>query len=271
VYVILGGSQLDGLADPALQLPGATLSGFTIAPPTLNTRSFGINVAAVGRLGNDVPAELVISATGRNNQPSDVFNGEAFFVSGRAHTTGAGTLASIVAPTAFAVGTPAGFGNPMRALGDINGDQLGDVWVSTNFDLNGVSPVYLGRGTGYSGVSLFGFTNDGLDNDWGTYVATGFHTELGRLGDLDGNGFDDVLVGAVFNQNTNAPGATDLFYSDATTQSRLRSTADMHLNSSGNGQMTPSFVGDVTGDGFRDIVILDSGPSLTTHRLTLLY
>ena len=88
---------------------------------------------------------------------------------------------------------------------------------------------------------------------------------------FDNNDYDDVLVGAVFNPNTGAPGATDLFYSDATTQSRLRSTADMHLNSSGNGQMTPSFVGDVTGDTFRDIAILDSGPSLGTTRLTLLY
>ena len=270
VYVVLGGSQLDVPSGTIFQTPGASLSGFTIDPPTTATRNFGINVAGVGRLGSDAPAELVISATGRNSGGETV-NGEAFFVAGRAHPTGASTLAPISAGTAFAVGTPNGFGNPMRALGDINGDQLGDVWISTNFDLNGVSPAYLGRGTGYSGVSLFGFTNDGLDNDWGTYVATGFHTELGRLGDLDNNGFDDVLVGAVFNPNTSAPGATDLFYSDATTQSRLRSTADMHLNSSGNGQMTPSFVGDVTGDTFRDIAILDSGPSLGTTRLTLLY
>jgi hypothetical protein len=118
-------------------------------------------------------------------------------------------------------------------------------------------------------VSLFGFTNDVVDNEWGTYVATGFHTELGRLGDLDANGFDDVLVGAPFANG--APGTTELFYSDATTQSRQRSAADANFDSSGNGQLTPGYVGDISGDGFRDVAILDSGPALSATRLKLYY
>src|SRR5690606_31314159 len=119
---------------------------------------------------------------------------------------------------AFAIGAPNNFGNPMRALGDVNNDGFGDVWVSTNFDLNGVSPICLGRSTGFSGVSLFGYTNDVADNEWGVYVATGFHTELGRLGDLDRNGFDDILIGSAFANGF--PGSVDLFYSDPTTQNR---------------------------------------------------
>ena len=123
--------------------------------------------------------------------------------------------------------------------------------------------------TGFSGVSLLGFTNDVVDNEWGTYVATGFHTELGRLGDLDANGFDDVLVGAPFANG--APGTTELFYSDETTQNRRRSAADANFESSGNGQLTPGYVGDISGDGFRDIAILDSGSSLPVTRLKLYY
>jgi hypothetical protein len=151
----------------------------------------------------------------------------------------------------------------------VNSDGFGDVWVSTNFDLNGVSPVYLGRSTGFSGVSLFGYTNDVVDNEWGVYVATGFHTELGRLGDLDNNDFDDVLIGSAFANNE--PGRAELFYSDGTTQNRRRSAADVTFRSAGNGQMTPSFVGDIDGDGFRDIAILDSGSALPATTLTLYY
>src|SRR5690606_8629648 len=114
-----------------------------------------------------------------------------------------------------------------------------------------------------------GYTNDVVDNEWGVYVAPGFHTELGRLGDVDGNGFDDVFVGsAIANGN---PGTAELFYSDATTQNRSRSAADVTFDSAGNGQMTPGFVGDISGDGFRDIAILDSGSGLPATTLTLYY
>jgi hypothetical protein len=264
VYVLLGGAQMNVTSGTTFALPGAALNGFIINPPTTATRNFGVGVAGVG-LGADTRGDLVIGALGRNLGGENV-NGEAFSVPGRASGSG---LSIISAGAPFAVGTPNGFGLPTRAVGDVNGDNFGDVWISTNFDLNGVSPVYLGRSTGYSGVSLFGFTNDVVDNDWGTYVATGFHTELGRLGDIDNNGLGDVLVGSVFAQNT--PGSAELFYSDATTQNRLRSAADARFSSAGNGQLTPSFIGDVTGDGFHDIAILDSGTGVPSTTLTLFY
>ena len=65
------------------------------------------------------------------------------------------------------------------------------------------------------------------------------------------------------------PGSADLFYSDATTGSRERSKADVHFASS-NGQLTPGFVGDVTGDGYADVVMLDSGGA-SPSSLKLLY
>jgi hypothetical protein len=268
VYVILGGSQLNvGGSPPVLALPADNPSGFII-DPTSSSRNFGVNVAGVG-VGSDTRGDLVISALGRSvtSPTPETVNGEAFFVAGRALSTLG--LTSIAAGPPFAVGTPNFFGSPMRAVGDVNNDGFGDVWVSTNFDLNGVAPVYLGRSTGYTGVSLFGFTNDVVDNEWGSYVATGFHTALGRLGDVDNNGFDDVLVGSIFANGT--PGSADLFYSDSTTQNRTRSSADAHISSTANGLITPGFVGDVTGDGFRDIAILDSGAGQPTTGLTLLY
>jgi hypothetical protein len=266
VYVVLGGSQLAVSSGTSFTLPGATLNGFLISPPTSGSRNFGIHVAGIGT-GADTRGDLVISATGRNAM-AEVINAEAFSVLGRAHGGGS-TFSAVSAGPSFAVGPPNAFGNPTRALGDVNADGFGDVWISANFDLNGVCPVYLGRSTGFSGVSLFGFTNDVVDNDWGTYVATGFHTELGRLGDLDANGFDDVLVGAPFANGT--AGTAEVFYSDASTQNRRRSGADANFDSSGNGQLTPGYVGDISGDGFRDIAILDSGFSLPVTRLKLYY
>src|SRR5690606_10591426 len=162
VYVVLGGSQL---ATPGVHaLGGAALNGFIINPQTTRTRNFGINVAAAGGAG-DGRGGLVISALGRNVGGENT-NAALFSVPGRAHSGVAG-FDTITTGPAFAIGAPNNFGNPMRALGDVNNDGFGDVWVSTNFDLNGVSPIYLGRSTGFSGVSLFGYTNDVADNEWG--------------------------------------------------------------------------------------------------------
>jgi hypothetical protein len=65
------------------------------------------------------------------------------------------------------------------------------------------------------------------------------------------------------------PGTAELFYSSATTGSRDRSDADVHFTAS-NGQLTPGFVGDVTGDGYSDVVLLDSGGA-NPSTLKLLY
>jgi hypothetical protein len=265
VYVILGGAQLAVASGTIFELPATTLSGFTI-DPTTSTRNFGVNVSGIGT-GGDGLGDLVVSAVGR---AADGAGGEAFFIPGQVYPSGAsGLVAYSPVPLAFASGAANVFGLAARAVGDVNGDALGDVWVTADLGASGVNPVFLGRNAGYSGVSLFGYTNDVVDNDWGYYVASGFHTELGRLGDLDNNGFDDVLIGS--RANNGAPGTADLFYSDAATQNRVRSAADMVIDSSGNGQMTPGFVGDISGDGFRDVAILDSGPAPVVTRLTLLY
>lgn len=253
-YVVLGGARLDLPSNSVRLLPADEPDGFVL-DPTTSTRNFGINVAAVG-LGDDGRGDLVISSRG-----SPGVRGEAFSVPGAEYTAGSGLQAISLEP-AFAAGAPNAFGSPMRAVGDVNGDGFGEVWISTNLDLNGVLPVYLGRAAGFSGISLASFTNDVNDNDWGSYVATGFSTELGPLGDIDGNGFDDVLVGSIFANNN--PGTAELFYSDATTGNRLRSGADATIVSSANGYMTPGFVGDIDGDGFRDVAIVESRRSATT-------
>ena len=261
-YVVLGGAQLDVPAGTVFELPGANLQGFTIDPPTTSTRSFGFDVAGVG-VGSDTRGDLVISALGRTQ---DGINAEVFYVTGRTYTGSSG-LSAATAPTPFAVGSPGSF-STLRAAGDVNGDSFADVWVSTNLAAGGVSPVYLGRSSGFSGVRLLGFTNDGVGDFWGTYVGAGSHTELGNLSDLDQNGFSELFVGSLaFDSAT--PGSADLFYSDATTGSRERSKADVHFASS-NGQLTPGFVGDVTGDGYADVVMLDSGGA-SPSSLKLLY
>ena len=266
-YVLLGGAQLDVPSGTVFELPGADLQGFTLDPPTTGTRSFGFDIAAVGS-GNDARGDLVISALGRSQEG---INAEVFYVTGRTYIGPSG-LTAATAPSPFAVGSPGTF-STLRAAGDITGDSFADVWVSTNLAAGGVSPVYLGRGNGFSGVRLFGFTNDVVTDFWGTYVATGAHPDLGNFADLDQNGFAEVFVGSLAYDPAgtleDAPGTAELFYSDATTGARTRSGADVHFGSL-NGQLTPGFVGDVTGDGYADAVLLDSGGA-NPSTLTLLY
>ncbi len=282
-YVVLGGTQLDVPRGTIFDMPTSNPDGFVIDPPS-STRTFGVNVAGVG-VGSDTRGDLVITALGTPN-PGGVL-GEAFFVTGEAHTgTGLIPLAAGT-PVAFANGAAFEFGNSMRALGDINGDGFSDVWVSTDFNVNGHNHVYLGGASGFAGASaLLLYSNDVGDNEWGTFVASGFHTELElrrplgdpadpddppdslELNDLDGNGLGEIAVGSV--TGNGVPGRVELFYADAGLGARARTNADALFVSTGNGNMNPSFVGDIDGDSFNDLAILDSGASITT-RLTLLY
>jgi hypothetical protein len=256
VFVLLGGTQL-ATPGSTITLPSSNPDGFIIDPPAQRT-NFGISFAAVAGASLGDPDDLVIGA---NGGLSGATTASAHRVTGRAHV-GSG-LTNITAPAEFENGPLGNYGNPVRALGDYNGDGRGDLAVGRNGNLGGIVNVYLGLAGGGFNNQAANLLIDGneffptLDDNYGQFMAQGFNPGLGTLGDLDQDGITELLTGST-TPDTGTRGLGNLFYGVSPGVARTRTSADFTYTPS-NQQVVPNFVGDINDDGFPDFAIIDSG------------
>jgi hypothetical protein len=166
VFVFDG--QEGGLASaPSRVLRGATGSD-----------SFGSSVAGPGDVDGDGYADLIVGARNANGGA-----GGAFLYRGSA--SGATTPATDWnRENAFA-----GFGTPVAAGGDINGDGLADVLVG--HAVHGELAVYLGRRGSVPTTASIRISGVAI-----LPTISAFASSIAGLGDVDGDGYADVAVGA---------------------------------------------------------------------------
>ena len=145
------------------------------------------------------------------------------------------------------------FGRYVSGAGDVNGDGFADIIVgSPEFDApevdEGRAFLYLGSATGPS-----------LTPDWtfdGDQVAAALGRPVASAGDVNGDGFDDVLVSARrFDAGESNEGRVFLFLGSA---SGLGLTPDWTFDGDQNNALfgiALGGAGDVDGDGFDDVLI----------------
>ncbi len=160
-----------------------------------------------------------------------------------------------------------GAGESVKAAGDVNGDGLADVIIGAPFTANGSAYVVLGATAG-TAIDLDATALDGNNGFRIDGEASG--DQLGEsvsgAGDVNGDGYDDVIVGAT-SADVDAGAGYVVFggpngsIGSSLSLSAMTAAQGFKITVPGPGAeigRDVSGVGDVNGDGFDDVAVSDN-------------
>jgi hypothetical protein len=258
----------DGYADLAVGAPGTAASDngrvylyfggrsgpsrtpSLVLPAPTNGR-FGTAVAGAGDVDGDGLGDLIVSAPRQSSVPGTE-RGRAYLFPGRAMTGPA------LAPTRTLEGPPnptmplnnGNYGARVASAGDINGDGRADVLVAATTQAvpagNGQVYAYLGVS---GGVAMAPVTT--LPGPHGGY----FGDPMGGAGDVDGDGFGDVVIAAheaTASGGSGAVGRAYLYLGSFSGALAQVSLSDPSPRSEARFGFGTTGLGDVDGDGYDD-------------------
>lgn len=225
---------------------------------TQNGANLGVSVAAAGDVNGDGLADFVAGSDLYNATAVD--DGRAWLFMGRSGSP-------VTTPSWTVDGGQSGahFGASVSGAGDVNGDGYADVvvgsplWNETGSD-NGQARLFLGGPLGLN-VSAETSLTPGQDGaDFGTSVA--------GAGDLNADGYSDVIVGAPRYDNGEADEGAAFVYLGGPGGLTTSPAATIEGNQVGAGMGTSvAGAGDFDGDGRCDVIVgapaSNSGGSLS--------
>ncbi|HRZ95820.1 MAG TPA: hypothetical protein P5262_04640, partial [Candidatus Moranbacteria bacterium] len=213
---------------------------------------FGGNVSGAGDVNGDGKADVVVGAIGDDDGGDG--SGSAFIFYGGV-TSGTATTKADVKLTGDSAGDY--FGDIVSGAGDVNGDGKADVIVATYADKDG------GSNSG-SAFIFYGGVTSGPATTKADVKLTGdsaydyFGDSVSGAGDVNGDGKDDVIVGADGDDDGgDGSGSVFIFYGGvtsgaATTKADVKLTGDSAGDYFGD---SVSGAGDVNGDGKDDVIV----------------
>ncbi len=207
----------------------------------------GYAVNTAGDVNGDGYADVIVGSPSFKN---DTTQAGAVFV----HYGSSGGVG--VAPDWHIVSEVNGakLGISVSTAGDVNGDGFDDVIIGASDYLSGT--VLHGAAFIFFG-STTGLTDTARQILTGTQANARFGFAVSAAGDVNGDGFDDVIIGSPHYDNPEVAdaGAIFLFYGSATGLNTnapwtfIGNEVDLSLGAD------VSAAGDVNGDGFADVVI----------------
>jgi len=235
-YIYYGGSSMDNFAD-------VTFTGeatFTY---------FGLSVSSAGDVNGDGYSDVIVGARGYSSS------------TGRTYIFYGGSVMNNIADVVMTGFSGDKFGGSVSTAGDVNGDGYSDVIVGANGNNSYTGCAYLFFG----GVSMNNtpdlvFTGETVNDYFGTSVSS--------AGDVNGDGYSDVIVGT--DDYSTYRGRAYIFYGG----SRMNNTPDIILTGVASYYhfgSTVSSAGDVNGDGYSDVIIGAYGYSFGIGRVLIFF
>ena len=233
----------------------------------------GLPVSTAGDVNGDGFDDLIVGALGADS--NGPFSGSSYVVFGQASGfTATINLSTLNGSNGFRLDGEATYdysGGSVSNAGDVNGDGFDDVIVgawraNSNGSDSGSSYVVFGQASGFTATKNLstlngsnGFRLDGeTANDY-----SGF--SVSTAGDVNGDGFDDLIVGAFgADLNGNYSGSSYVVFGQASGFSAAMDLSSLN-GSNGfklNGETANDYsgrsvstAGDVNGDGFDDLIV----------------
>jgi len=224
LYLFYGGANMDNIADLSFNGSDGAIS-------------------SAGDVNNDGYDDVIVGAC--RNSPNGLYSGQAFLHYG-------GASMDNISDVVFNGAAPGDyFGIQVSGAGDVNGDGYDDVIVGASYSDVGTQSPAAGRA-----YIFFG----GADMDGSAdVVLTGaarydyFGTSVSGAGDMNGDGYDDVIVGA-WETGGSGTGRAEIYFGGA----NMDDNADVVLRGESSYDSFGDCVsgaGDMNGDGYDDVVV----------------
>jgi len=211
----------------------------------------GISVSTAGDVDGDGYADVIVGA----NQYGGTDAGVALVGHGSSNGVNNGVLGTPANAewSAFGASNAAHLGRSVSTAGDVNGDGYADVIVG--------SPHYTSGEANEGAAYLYLGSAAGLDLDWdnqdeGNLAEAWFGQSVSTAGDVNGDGYADVVVGApLYTNDQFEEGRAFLWYGSP---SGISTTRDWWAEGDAPEAWYGSSVataGDVNGDGYSDLIV----------------
>jgi hypothetical protein len=211
----------------ALQSPNAEANG-----------SFGSTVSGAGDVNNDGYDDVIVGARWEDVDAT-ANAGRAYIFNGQ---TG-GVLHTLASPNVEGSGQ---FGNWVSGAGDVNSDGCDDVIVGAYYESGGAGRAYVFNGQ--TGGILYALESPNPE------AAGCFGIGVSSAGDVNSDGYDDMIVGA-WNEDGGAIDAGRAYIFSGDGGGLLHTLESPSPEGAGSFGHSVSGAGDVNNDGYDDVIV----------------
>ena len=190
---------------------------------------FGLSVSGAGDVNGDGYDDLIVGASYDDNNGSDSGSARVF----------SGADGSVLY-TFDGDSSGDEFGRSVGSAGDVNGDGYADVIAGARYDDTGSARVL----SGLDGSILYTFDGDSTGDRFGASVS--------GAGDVNGDGYEDLVVGAPSDNNNGFRSGSARVFSGVDGSILYTFDGDSPYDEFG---ISVSGGADVNGDGFDDVIV----------------